>query len=445
MLMPMLKAQWTNLRRDRLALFLVFILPVIFFSVFAIIFGGGGSGGSKPVNLKVAFLDLDQTKSSSAMLKTIQNLESVDAFAATANDGIQPADEEQILRLVRTNKADAAVILPKGLEASIASFGGTRPAVQVIYDSANPIAQNMLSGVLQGAAFSAAPEMLVKNGLGQFKTFGGPFSAQQEAALELMTNFVNPASSPDNNDDTQAGTQSAASGLSMNNGLVKIETISAQKASSKNSSGQTKSMVAYYAAGVAVMFLMFSMAGSASALLEHQEKGTLERLISGQMSITQLIMSHWTFFVLTGIVQLTVMFGFAALVFKVDLSQLSVLVGCIVMGVVTAMASAGFIIMLATLCRSRKQLESVSTTVILIMSAFGGSMVPRPFLPQFIQDTSKLTFNGWALDGFLKVLWYYDPTQNIFSVLKWHILTILLMAATFLLIANWRAKRWTVA
>ena len=72
-------------------------------------------------------------------------------------------------------------------------------------------------------------------------------------------------------------------------------------------------------------------------------------------------------------------------------------------------------------------------------------MVPRPFLPQFIQDTSKLTFNGWALDGFLKVLWYYDPTQNIFSVLKWHILTILLMAATFLLIANWRAKRWTVA
>ena len=80
------------------------------------------------------------------------------------------------------------------------------------------------------------------------------------------------------------------------------------------------------------------MAGSASALLEHQEKGTLERLISGQMSITQLIMSHWTFFVLTGIVQLTVMFGFAALVFKVDLSQLSVLVGCIVMGVVTAMA-----------------------------------------------------------------------------------------------------------
>ena len=41
MLLPMLKAQWISLKRDRLALFLVFVLPVIFFSVFAIIFGGG--------------------------------------------------------------------------------------------------------------------------------------------------------------------------------------------------------------------------------------------------------------------------------------------------------------------------------------------------------------------------------------------------------------------
>ena len=87
-------------------------------------------------------------------------------------------------------------------------------------------------------------------------------------------------------------------------------------------------MIAYYAASVAVMFLMFSMAGSASALLEHQERGTLERLISGQMSIVQLLFSHWAFFVITGIAQLIVMFAFAAIVFKVNLTSPPVLLGC---------------------------------------------------------------------------------------------------------------------
>lgn len=234
--------------------------------------------------------------------------------------------------------------------------------------------------------------------------------------------------------------------MSMTDGLIKIQTVSAQQASaSKTKKPKAGSMIAYYAASIAVMFLMFSMAGSAAALLEHQENGTLERLISGQMTVSQLLFSHWVFFVLCGIGQLIVMFIFASIVFGVDLSNGSVLLGTAVMTVVTTMASASFVIMLATLCRSRKQLESVSTTIILIMSAFGGSMIPRPFLPEFVRETSKLTFNGWALDGFLKVLWYYDPTQNILITISTHVLVILLMAAAFLWIATVRAQKWAVA
>jgi len=40
---------------------------------------------------------------------------------------------------------------------------------------------------------------------------------------------------------------------------------------------QQHSMVAYYAAGIGVMFLLFSMAGAGGALIEEQESGTLER------------------------------------------------------------------------------------------------------------------------------------------------------------------------
>ncbi len=451
MLLPMLKAQWISLKRDRLALFLVFVLPVIFFSVFAVIFGGGAGGGSsRPANLKVTILDLDKSKSSMAMLKSIQNLESVDTSIAEPQATTADKAEAEIVRMVRTNSVDAAIIFPPGLEGSIASFGGDRPAVKVIYDAANPIAQNMLTGVLQGSAFAAAPEILIDRGLQQFRTFGGPFSTQQEAAVQLMTGFLGSANtSTDGNStpdpDATKSNNSGGPALSMNDGLTRIETASAQQASPTESKTRVGSMIAYYAASVAVMFLMFSMAGSASALLEHQERGTLERLISGQMSIVQLLFSHWAFFVITGIAQLIVMFAFAAIVFKVNLTSPPVLLCCGLMTIATSMASASFIIMLATMCRSRKQLESISTTLILIMSAFGGSMVPRPFLPEFVKNTSKLTFNGWALDGFLKVLWYYDPTQGIVGVLKWHLAVILFMSIGFFLIAALRAKRWTVA
>ncbi|MCR9199483.1 MAG: ABC transporter permease [Planctomycetaceae bacterium] len=465
MIIAMLKAQWTTLVRDRVALFLVFLLPIIFFSVFAIIFGGSGSdsGGREPAATRVAVLDLDQSKTARSMADSLADMTAVNVLsasellapaaddkAADAADPILPS-EDDVVRLVRNNTVDAAVIFPDGLESTLANFSGDRPAIKVVYDSANPLAQNMLSGVLQGAAFTAVPDVLVERGLEQFENFGGPFSQQQSAAVEQIKNLLQQSDTGSDTGSDSADNTQAASGtdLSMSNGLVKIDTVSAREALKKDAPKSKKSesagVIAYYAASVAVMFLMFSMAGSASALLEYQENGTLERMISGQMSISQLLTSHWVFFVLTGVAQLVVMFLFAVLAFGVDLSQPPVLVGTMVMSIVTAMASASFIIMLATLCRSRKQLESISTTVILIMSAFGGSMIPRPFLPSFVRETSKLTFNGWALDGFLKVLWYYDPDSSIFATLSVHILVILLMAAAFFAIAQWRVRRWAIA
>ena len=448
MIIALLKAQWSSLVRDRVALFLQFLLPIIFFSVFALIFGGGSSGSSKPADTKVAVLDLDESSTSKAIGDALKDLGGVETFSAETlaekGDASTQPTEDEVLRLVVNNTVDAAVIFPKGIEDSLANFGGERPSVKVYYDSANPMAQNMLSGVLQGAAFTAAPDILMEKGLDQFQNFGGAFTEQQKSAVVQMKQLLKANSAQETRDENaEPENSSNAGGFSMAEGLIKIETMSAQ--TPKMNSNRQGSMIAYYAASVAVMFLMFSMAGAASVLLEYQENGTLERLISGQMKISQLLLSHWLFFVLTGVLQLAIMFTYAVLVFKVDLSSGPVLLGTAVMTVVTSMASASFIMLMATLCRSRKQLESISTTVILIMSAFGGSMIPRPFLPEKVQATSKLTFNGWSLDGFLRVLWYYDPTQNVVSTIALHVVVILAMAAGFLLLAIWRARKWTFA
>jgi len=90
-------------------------------------------------------------------------------------------------------------------------------------------------------------------------------------------------------------------------------------------------------------------------------------------------------------------------------------------------------------------MAGLATIVIMIMSALGGSMVPRFIMPKFMETTALFTFNGWALDGFLKVFWYGDPRatvwQSLVSLLP-QLAMLIAMTGVFLTIARILARRW---
>src|SRR5262249_58786107 len=106
---------------------------------------------------------------------------------------------------------------------------------------------------------------------------------------------------------------------------------------------------------------------------------------------------------LIGIAQLCVMFLWGRVAFKLPL--FSHLPGFFVMTIATAGAAAALGLVLATLARFRAQLQGFSTILILTMSALGGSMFPRFLMSETMQRMGLLTFNAWALDGYLKVFW----------------------------------------
>jgi ABC-2 type transport system permease protein len=62
MIFAIVRTAIAALRRDRGALALSFILPVVFFSIFAVIFGGRGNG---PRKVKVIVADEDRSRASS--------------------------------------------------------------------------------------------------------------------------------------------------------------------------------------------------------------------------------------------------------------------------------------------------------------------------------------------------------------------------------------------
>ena len=155
-----------------------------------------------------------------------------------------------------------------------------------------------------------------------------------------------------------------------------------------------------------------------------------------ELGMTQLLAGKWLLMTIVGVVQVTVMFAWAQIAFGVDL--VGHLPGFSVMTVVTAGAAASFALTLAALCKNRVQLNAVAIILILCMSALGGSMVPRYVMSETMQEFGKLTFNAWALDGYIKVFWRDLPVVELVPELS-----VLVTAATVLFIAaRLLARRW---
>ncbi|HEX7253012.1 MAG TPA: ABC transporter permease, partial [Thermoanaerobaculia bacterium] len=205
--------------------------------------------------------------------------------------------------------------------------------------------------------------------------------------------------------------------------------------------GQTKQnpTATILAAGLGVMFLLFSATGAGGALIEEAESGTLDRILSTRVSMTPLLTGKLVYLSSVAVAQLTVMFVWGELFFSVDLHHH--VAGFLIMSVATALACSSFGLVLAALSRSRMQLVALSNLTILVMSAVGGSMVPRYFLSETIQKLGLWTINAWAIDGFVKVFWREEPLTHLWP----QVLVLVGAAVALFLLARRLARRWEVA
>jgi linearmycin/streptolysin S transport system permease protein len=79
--------------------------------------------------------------------------------------------------------------------------------------------------------------------------------------------------------------------------------------------------------------------------------------------------------------------------------------------------------------------------VILTMSALGGSMFPRFLMSETMQRVGLVTFNAWALDGYLKIFWRQAALIDLWPQL----LVLTALTAVFLGAARLFARKWDIA
>jgi ABC-2 type transport system permease protein len=338
---------------------------------------------------------------------------------------------------VRAGDVPVAIIVPRGFGETFGAFDRERPVVQLLADTGDPVAPQMVGGLLQKAAMTATPDVVAGRGIAQFERYAGKLTPQQRKAVDEWLPLLRRRSSGLAAADSAAGGagDSAVSGagspqVAGPGGMLETKVVDVLGEQKKNP------VIAFYAAGIAVMFLLFSASGAGGSLLDEVESGTLERLLSSNARMGRLLLGKGLFIMLLGVLQVTVMFVWGALGFNLDL--LGHLPGFAVMTIATAAAASGLGLLLATACRTRAQLGGIATLVILSMSALGGSMVPRFLMSEGMQRVGLVTFNAWALDGYVKVFWREAPI-----VALWPQVAVLLgMALGFFGLARLLARRW---
>jgi ABC-2 type transport system permease protein len=417
----LLRVSWTNLRRDRVAQAMVFLLPILFFSIFATVFGNQGRGNSTPV-IRVAVADLDGSELSRRIVEGLRQEKSLRVRTTVDPEGKGAAlDLEAAKALVRSGDVPVAIVLPKDLGATAATFGAAAQAARVtlLADVSDPIAPQMVNGLLQKVAFTAAPDIMMQGGMQQFEKYAGALTPQQRDAVNAWLPRLK----------TEAASGSAAAGALG----IGVDTVDVMR------EGKSESLISFYAAGIGVMFLLFSVSGASGSLLDEMDTGTLDRVISTRTGMGGLLAAKWVFISLLGMLQLTVMFLWGRVAFGVDLFHH--LPGFAVMTVFTAAAASAFGLMLATISKTRAQLSGMGTILILTMSALGGSMFPRFLMSETMQKLGLLTFNAWALDGYLKEFWRDASVSQLWP----QVLVLVVITVVLLSLARLFARRWEAA
>jgi len=421
MIATLLRVSWTNLKRDRVAQALTFLLPILFFSIFATVFGNQGNTTAR---IRIAVVDEDGSELSRRIVEGLEKESALRTRTTRDPEGRQGRlDRASAEALVRSGDVPVAVVLPKGLGASAAAFGSgdSAPHIQLLADVSDRIAPQMVHGLLQKVAMTAAPDLMMQGGITQFEKYAGTLTPSQRAAVDTWLPQLKPGGS--------ASSDAASRGAFG----VGIDTVDVMR------KGNSESLVSFYAAGIGVMFLLFSVSGASGSLLDEVDSGTLDRVLSTRVGMSGLLAGKWLFISLLGMLQLTVMFLWGRLAFGLDLFHH--LPGFVVMTAFTAAAAAGFGLMLATLARTRAQLSGMSTIVILTMSSLGGSMFPRFLMSETMQKLGLLTFNAWALDGYLKVFWRDAAIWQLWP----QVLVLAVLTGVFLGLARTFARRWETA
>jgi len=363
------------------------LIPVIFTIIFGIVFGSS----EEQTLPQVPVLAVDKDKSFLSQF-----------FLTALNQGelkklvsIKVVEEEEGRRLLDKGKASALMIMPENFTEDVWNHRSAEilllknPAEQFLPQIAEEIVDT--ASLLFSALFS-----VFNNEVSLIRAFieKGEFldrdvstlSVQIKNRLEGVAKFVFPPVIS-----------------------LKQEILSEKK----EEAGPSLSVQGYILPAMAIMFLLFICNIVFEDILREKEIGTLRRMSVSPLKLSEFIWSKTITSALIGMICTFVLVVLGIVLFSIQWGNLFIvflIVLCL------NIMLAGFISLIYSFIHTERQAGAVLSSVIIVMSMLGGSMIPVENFPPLVQQISKITLNYWGLKAFHKAI-QRAPFQEMAPIL----------------------------
>jgi ABC-2 type transport system permease protein len=334
--------------RDRSAILIGIVVPLGLAFIFNLIFSGI-SGGSNVINLGVVNADHG----------SVSQQFTGQVLSAVGHSGLITIHPEATLEQARAMAAKgtlkAVIVIPAGFSARVQA--GQPAAMQVIGNVDAPVSTQIARSIAE--SFAA---------------------------------------------DLNRVRLSVATVTAGNAGSARVQALAAQAAAAtapvavSDVSAQTKELdqKSFYAAGMAVFFLFFTVQFGVTSLLEERNDGTMARLLAAPISRASILGGKLLTSFLLGVISMVVLVVATTFLFGAAWGNP---LGVAVLIVAAILSAIGIMALIATLARNAEQAANWQSVVAVILGLIGGTFFPVSQAPGVL---SRLTFvapQAWFLRG----------------------------------------------
>jgi ABC-2 type transport system permease protein len=390
-ILSLLRKDFTYFRRDRGSVILTFLVPFALIYLFGMIFGVNRPDRG-PIAAPLAVVDESGTPEAAKLVAAFRAERAFQVITSTPGQrgAARPLTEADLRPMIRQDRFRFAVVLPRDF---VPGDGQTGLHLKLLSDPRNAIETQTMSGLLEKTLFATVPQLL---------------------------NLDSP-------DDGAGG-----NGGDPFSHFVKIDREQVSGGNVENP------MATQLVGGWAMQFLLFALVASSTSLFHERDHGIFQRILSGPVPRSAVLLSKFLYGIAIGLLQLFVLFGAGRILFGITILPYFPLLALVCL--CAAAACSAFGMLLASIAKTPEMSRGLSTFVILLMSALGGAWFPLSMMPESMQRLSRFTLVYWSIKGFLQVLWDHVGLAELLPTLGVLVgLTVALLA-----LAWWRFDRGRV-